>query len=229
MMSFKISEWIFAILFMLCSFLSIADETEPELLNADELGAFLKKIETSLSDITSLETKFRQEKHISILSEAVESTGILYFQKPKSIRFEIVTPYHSILVTNGKSVAQFELIDGTWTKLRTGGAGVILLVTDQIASWLQGNFEEQMETFEISAKKGAHHLFLRPTDPKFAEFIQRIELTFSDDLSVITRLEIHEPSDDYTVIEFEETRQNPLNDKDLFKTSGKRPFLVLKP
>ena len=201
-----------------------AQDPKPGLLEESKLEILLDEIEETLGGLTSLRTEFRQEKHLSLFKEPVHAQGILYFAQPKSIRFEITEPYHSVLITNGKSVAQFEHINGRWKKLRSGGTEAIRLVTDQIASWFQGQLRQENDTYQITADAASPTvLHLTPTDEDFARFVGRIDITLNADRTQIDQIEIHEPTGDFTRINFESTERDPEVPQRLFKATGREP------
>ncbi len=92
----------------------------PKMLPADELRSLLDRVESDLRDLQSLQTSFEQEKRMAIFVEPVKASGILLFQSPRQLRFEIKTPFHSILVARSGSVARYEYLDNKWVKLRAG-------------------------------------------------------------------------------------------------------------
>ena len=168
-----------------------AQETPSKSIEGAALTTLLDEIEQSLGTITSLRTVFRQEKHLAIFLNPVDAKGVLFFAQPQSVRFEIVEPYQSVLITNAKSVAQFEHVDGQWKKLRTGGAQAIRMVTSQIAHWLQGDLRGSDDVYTITAEHGdATVLHLAPSDEDFATYVSRIDITLNDDHNDIVQLEI---------------------------------------
>ena len=54
--------------------------------------AFRKELMASTSAVTSIQTKFIQEKFLSVFSRIVKSEGRFYWQKPNSICLDYQTP-----------------------------------------------------------------------------------------------------------------------------------------
>lgn len=219
------------LLVIAAAFVGAADEVQESakgtLLNESELAALLDELDETFGALTSVRTEFVQEKHLAIFQDVVKCQGILYFEKPGRVRFEIVKPFRSVLIANGKSVAQYEFIGGAWEKLRSGGREGILTITGQIASWLQGQFRQNDDVYAISARRGARtSIVLTPKDQGLAEYIRRIDIALDKSHSRIERLEIHEPSGDYTVIVFTENNHNVELPPGLFRTSGQVPAQV---
>lgn len=219
------------LLVIAAAFIGAADQA-PEsmggtLLNETELNALLDELDETFGALSTVRTRFVQEKHLAIFRDVVTAKGVLYFEKPDRVRFEIVEPFRSVLIADGKSVAQFEFIGGAWEKLRSGGRDGILTVTGQIASWLQGQFRQNGDIYAISARQGDRtSIVLKPKDQGLAEYIRRINIALDKSHSRIERLEIHEPSGDYTAIVFSENSHNVELPPGLFRTSGQAPAQV---
>ena len=208
--------------------LSVTEESESAVLDDAALIEVLQKIELNLSEFSSLQTEFVQEKHLSIFSDPVMAKGVLYFKKPQMLRFEITDPYHSILITNGRAVAQYERIDDQWEKLRSGGVGAIQMVTKQISSWLQGKLQQDNNAYTISADaEHPNRVHLVPIDPEFLNHIKRIDITFDQEFQHINEIKLHEPSGDFTRIQFISVQKSIAIPSDAFNTSGRTPEVLV--
>lgn len=196
-------------------------------LTESELETLLDELEGTLGTLKTVQVSFVQEKHLAIFRDVVRAEGSLYFSSPDSLRFEITRPFRSVLVARGRSVAQYEFIEGQWEKLRTGGGQVILMVTGQIGAWMRGRFREQNGMYSISAREeDLTHVILTPKDEELARHISRIEIVLSEAHSNIVRLEIHESRGDYTSITFFAHGHNVELPDAIFRTSGPMPSEV---
>lgn len=212
------------IVLLLCVVAPIAASSNAPTMTQTELDALLKRVESNLGDLRSLRAPFEQEKHLSIFKDVVRSTGTLFFALPDRVRIQMDGPFESVLVTDGRSVAQFERVDGSWERIRSGGQPVILAVTSQIASWLKGNFSTQTEIYTITGEPGeSPRLVLTPTDAEFAKRIARIEITLAPDLASVTRIEIREPGGDFTALIFTGQERDVDLPDDLFSTNASQP------
>lgn len=215
------------ILAVCCLSASAVVAETPRTLPQSERDDLMRRLEASLGDIQSLRATFVQAKHLSIFQDVVRTTGTLYFAAPNRVRIQMNEPFESVLIADGRAVAQFERIDGTWQRIRSGGQQVILAVTGQIASWMQGDFEAQSDMYTITAETdGDTVLILTPTDPDFAERIARIEITVAADLKTVTRIEIREPGGDYTALIFDRQERDLDLPTDLFRTDAPQPAPV---
>ena len=196
----------------------------PRTLNAPELAALLDRVEGKLGQVHSLRADFVQEKHLSLFTDVVTSEGVLLFVRPNAVRFEMTKPFQSVLIAAGKSVARYEFLDGRWQKMMPGGAAVVRIVTQQIASWLEGKFRAKSDLYEISAADaGGITITLLPRDAKFREFVTAIELALAKEETHFTSVTIREPGGDFTRMLFTHPRHNVELPKQLFDTGGATP------
>jgi outer membrane lipoprotein-sorting protein len=202
-----------------------APAAPPRTLNAPELAALLDRVEAKLGQIRSLRADFVQEKHLSLFTDVVASEGVMLFVRPNTVRFEMTKPYQSVLIAAGKSVARYEFLDGRWQKMMPGGAAVVRIVTEQIASWLEGKFRAKSGLYEISAAEagGIVTLTLLPRDAKFREFVTGIELALAREETHFTSVTIREPGGDFTRMLFAHPRHNVELPQRLFDTGGSAP------
>ena len=89
----------------------------------NETAVLLDQVARNMGRVESVFARFAQERHLSLFQEPLRSEGYLCFQKPGRIRWEITQPYQSILVSDGKGVAQFERVSDQWKKLELGLGG----------------------------------------------------------------------------------------------------------
>jgi outer membrane lipoprotein-sorting protein len=182
------------------------------LLAQQELDALLARIERDLGGLKSLQTNFTQEKHLAIFAAPVKAQGILLFQRPKDIRFEIRAPFRSVLIAHDQAVAKYEFMDGKWLKLAPPMSDSILVVTGQLASWLQGRLREANKVYHIAATAEPEPtIILTPIQQKLKEFIAAIDLKMAYAPTRVVSLVIREPNGDYTTVSFSnEERDKPL-------------------
>jgi len=202
-----------------------ASPQSSEAMPPPELDALLARLQVTLGDLKSLHANFEQEKHLSIFQDVVRSSGELFFAPPGRIRIQMLAPFQSALIADGKSVAQYEYMDGRWQRIRSGGEELILAVTGQIAAWLQGDFRNQTDLYSLSGLRDENpRIVLTPIDPEFAKRIARIEITIAQSLTTVSRIEIHEPGGDCTALSFSGHRRNEEVSLSIFATNGPAPI-----
>lgn len=204
---------------------ALCQESTVRPFSDEELDALLKQVEHELGAFDRVVAGFVQEKHLAIFKDVVTAKGVMCFMRPDNVRFEITEPFKSVLIAQTKSVGQYEYIDGEWRKLRLGSREAILMVTGQIAAWLQGRFREDEDVYSLSAveRDGRAVIRLTPVPDELAEHIEHVELTLTPERDRIDELVIMEPSGDFTRIAFLSHRMNPALDESVFDSRGPAP------
>jgi outer membrane lipoprotein-sorting protein len=151
--------------------------------------------------------------------EPLVSRGICYFEKPDKMRWEISSPYSSMLIYNAEQVAKFEVENKKATKLNFGAADIMRKVLQQIISWMQGDFNEANGLYTISILKGSDFIIqLIPKSQAMQQSIQKIELHVVPDTFIMKRVIIKESKDDFIKIEFKNKQENSMLPAGVFDT-----------
>lgn len=173
------------------------------------------QIRKPAKDITSVEAEFVQKKHMAILAKPLVSKGKLFFQVPRSLRWEYLSPVNSILLMHGGTVTRYVRKEGVVTKDSSARLQSMQIVLQEITMWMKGNFDAN-PAFKPELRPG-RIIMLTPKDKSMADIIRRIELKLSDRPGVIRSVRIYENEKSYTVIEFIKVRLNEKLPESLFK------------
>ena len=182
-----------------------ADTVVPE----GEARELLAAIEKELGKTRTLRTRFVQEKHLAMFARPLTADGVIYFSRPRRVRFELAAPFRSVLIVNGDKVAKYEHGADGWARLNLPNTDAMGLVMDQIAAWMRGDFDSQSRLFELAVVKRDGNVLvqLTPKHKRFGKIIQRIELKLAPARDRFVSVTIREPDGDYTLLRFtEETR-----------------------
>jgi outer membrane lipoprotein-sorting protein len=169
----------------------------PATVSLEEIGRALGKAETVF-------THFVQERHLSLFAEPLRTEGYLGFQRPGRLRWEITSPYKSILVSDGSGVAQFEWVEEKWKKLDIGLADALQNVITQIAAVMEGRYATQKRDYEVSLANDAEGpvVTLVPRREMMRKVMQAIEVHLAPDLRATRRVVLREKDGDFTDIRF---------------------------
>jgi outer membrane lipoprotein carrier protein len=173
--------------------------------------ALLDQVATNAGRVESVFARFSQERHLSLFEEPLRSEGYLCFQKPGRLRWEITQPYQSILVSDGKGVAQFERAEGQWKKLDLGLADAMQSVVGQIGAIMEGRYAGQQRDYSVSATNTADGpvVTLMPKQPAMLKMMKAIEIYLAPDFRVTRRVVLREQDGDFTDIRFSEQMAAP--------------------
>ncbi|MFP4380044.1 MAG: LolA family protein [Candidatus Sumerlaeia bacterium] len=197
--------------------------TSMTVLSQAEAREFLNEMSSTLRTIRALQVEFVQERYLVTFSDSLRSRGYCYFETPRKIRWEITSPYYSLLILNGAEVAKFDSKDGELRKMRLGGEDILRNVLDEIMNWMRGDFDDAWTkyNFEVARGTALHRLRMQPQLGTIEDMIQAIELYIDSENKRVRRVRIIEAEEEgEIIIRFTDDKINPnLNDR-LFDTEN---------
>ena len=156
--------------------------------------------EESAARIHSVQADFRQEKQLEILARPIISSGTFVFQAPQSLRWEYLSPVHSILLVHGGKVRRFIERNGEFREERDMAPGAMQVVLTEIANWLEGRFTDNTLFTVSSQDKGIIRLV--PREKGLAALITSIELKLADQFGLLDEVTIFEGPGSFTRLTF---------------------------
>lgn len=174
------------------------------------------QIKKTARDISSVNAEFVQKKHMAILSKPLISKGRLYFQVPRSLRWEYVTPVNSILLMHDGTVTRYIKKGDRVTKDASARLQSMQIVLQEITMWMKGDFDSN-KAFKPELRPG-RVIVLTPREQAMAAIIQRIELKLSATPGVIQSVRIFENEKSFTIIDFVNVKMNQKLPDSLFKS-----------
>ena len=185
----------------------------------------LRRLRESRAPYHTFATRFVQRKHLAILNVDLESEGMIFFRRPGSVRYEIISPVRSLMVYDGKRVCCYAFSEDKWNLLNNPSATAIGQVLRQIGRWIQGDFDADRKMFEISvvlAQDGSGCIHLVPRSEALTKYIRRVEIYVvkaADDYQV-NRVIIRESDVDLTDMRFRQERRNEEVPEGTFSVPG---------
>ena len=177
----------------------------------NQTGVLLDQVAQQVGRVGAVFTRFVQERHLSLFQEPLRSEGCLCFQKPGRLRWEITQPIPSILVSDGKGVAQFERVNDQWKKLELGLADVMQNVVAQIGGVMEGRYAASQHDYTVSATNTSEGpvVILTPQRPAMRKMMQAIEIHLAPDFQGTRRVVLREQDGDFTDIRFSDQVADP--------------------
>ena len=172
----------------------------------------------SLSEITqstnTIESKFIQEKNLSVISEKIITRGKFYFKKENKLRWEYTDPFSYLIIMNGDKV----LIKDEKKENRFDAASnkVFTEINSIMVGAIRGTILNETKKFNIEYRENSeyHLVKLSPLSQQLKMYIAEIRIFFNKVNYSVSRLEIEEPSGDFTKIEFTGLKINtPVSDE----------------
>jgi len=156
--------------------------------------------------LRSVQANFTQEKHLKILVRPLLSRGVFAFQAPQSLRWEYLSPLHSLLLMHDGRMQKMIERDGRFEPDNGAGVDSMQVILQDIGSWLDGRFTDN-PMFKVT-RPDDRTIVLTPKEPGLQSIISRIELRLGLEEGVMETVTIFEGPDAYTRLTFTGTVLN---------------------
>lgn len=177
-----------------------------------DTSALKNRIEAMSKTVNSIESDFTQEKNLSMLSEKITSKGNFKFKKENMLRWEYSTPYKYLIVINKDKIWIKD--EKKTQKYDMNSNKVFKEINDVMMSCVQGNiFKSGKFKVAYFESDKYYKLELVPLQKNMKESLKKINMYFDKNVTSVSKLDMIEPNDDYTTLEFTLKSQNaPLQD-----------------
>lgn len=195
---------VLQIFFILWSFSALGQEQK---LSTVEITTFKSEVMQQSEKIKSLKTDFVQYKHLSFLSNEIETSGNMVFQAPDLLNWKYTKPYqYSIVFRKGKIHINDQ---GNKSSFDASGNKMFEKINKLIVGSVSGNMFDDNE-FSISYYKNKTHYIAKfvPKSKELKKVIEEVELYFPFDKLVVSEVKLNESSGDYTKIVFKNQQLN---------------------
>lgn len=160
------------------------------------------RLREAASTIKSVSAGFTQEKQLRIMNRPLVSQGRFTFRAPGYLKWEYLSPIHSVMTMDRGSVSMRVESNGQWSSGDAGGATRMRqVIMDEISGWLSGRFQE---TAGFTPRLSSGPPVVVTLTPKggMGQFVQYIRLTFSSEPGIIQTVEMVEDASTKTRITF---------------------------
>jgi outer membrane lipoprotein-sorting protein len=167
-------------------------------------------------NIRSVKAEFLQKRYLKILTKPLLSEGKLFFYTPDSLRWEYLNPLRSVMLQKGNTIQIYNFSEGVWKPEMPQAIEARRMVLAEISQWFQGRFDESKAFKHLYSPGPPARVILVPGEG-INRFIQRIEIILSVKPGAIDRVEIEEPGDSRTTIEFKNVEINSSFSSEVFE------------
>jgi outer membrane lipoprotein-sorting protein len=172
-----------------------------------DTAALKQKIENMSKTVNSIESDFTQEKNLSMLSEKIISKGNFKFKKENMLRWEYNTPYKYLIVINKDKIWIKD--EKKTQKYDMNSNKVFKEINDVMMSCVQGNiFKSGKFKVAYFESEKYYKLELIPLQKNMKESLKKINMSFDKSVTSVSKLDMIEPNDDYTTLDFMLKTQN---------------------
>jgi len=200
------------LVFLILPFFAFA---QGEKMSETEAKSFRTQAENEAKSIETLTTGFVQKKHMTFLSDPIETAGEMVFQAPDNLLWKYTTPYvYSIVFKENKVHINNE---GAKSTIDVGNNKTFEKINQLIVGSVSGDLFDD-ESFSISYYKSSKFniAVLVPKSNSIKQYISRLDLFFTKSDSSIAEVKLIEPSEDFTHIVFKNKKTNISLDKNTF-------------
>lgn len=176
-----------------------------------------EQIKRESGKVTSVSARFTQKKQMPILARPLVSEGRFYFQQPDSVRWEYLSPVHSVTLMHKGSARRYIKGDKGFVEDPSARMPAMRIIFQEITAWSRGEFDRN-KSFDAVLKRGkAPKIILTPKDKGLAGMIRRIEITLSPEKAgAIKTIFIAEGEKSSTTLEFRDVEINGKISEALF-------------
>jgi outer membrane lipoprotein-sorting protein len=186
---------------------SQADET-------NDLSHALAIWHEHLSGVTSVSSRFVQEKKMALFKEPLRMEGKMTADHAGHFAWEIFSPMRYKLLVNGDQISQWDEETGRVQVLSRRKNPVVDVIYEQMSAWMSGSISTLTNSYSarlISSKPMAFE-FIPLESTAMRSYIQKIVLRLRDDKQYLSHIEIVDGSGDETSISFVDTQLNTTID-----------------
>jgi outer membrane lipoprotein-sorting protein len=180
-----------------------------------DADAFRKSAQEYTKKTNSLESDFKQVKHLSMLTENTISTGKFWFKKENLLRWEYKdpTPY-VIVLTNGKAHIKE---NGKVKKFDMNSNRIFKQINELMLAAAKGDIL-QSKDYKISYFEGTDFFLaeLQPLQIGMRDFMKNILIYFDKKDFSVAKFRMTEMSGDFTEVEFSNKKSNVLLESSIF-------------
>ena len=199
---------------LLCFLLSFiySDGQYPGFTLLNNTETFKKSFAQATATTESIQSDFKQEKSLSMLSENIHSTGKFWYRKKDKIRMEYIQPYSYIMILNGGKIF---IKEGQKENKISANSNKVFqqvnrILIDCISGSMLDNPDFQSRIFE---SQGSFLVELIPQAKNLKDLYKNINIIIDKKDYTATSIEMFEISGDKTIIRFQNKILNaPIND-----------------
>lgn len=180
------------------------------------VASFQQSLAKNTATIQSIQSDFKQVKHLSLLADKISSKGKFFYRKEDKVRIEYTTPFQYLLVMNAGQIMVRD--EQKTSRINTRNSKMMQSVNRIMVDCMRGSVFTNPD-FKVTAyESGSNYLLnLLPANEGMKKMFKQIDVYLAKSNFDVARLTMTEQGGDYTDMNFTGTQHNiALNDA-LFK------------
>jgi len=163
--------------------------------------AFKVQFAESSKKTTSIKSDFVQEKNLSLLAEKITSKGKFWFKRENLVRMEYIQPFQYLMILNGTNV--YVKDSQKENKVSVKSNKLFQQINKIMVDCVKGEALQSTDfTVKILEGNTSYLAELTPVDKNMKKLFRNIIMFIEKKALGVTKIEMHEPSGDNTVINF---------------------------
>jgi outer membrane lipoprotein-sorting protein len=159
------------------------------------------KLKDYAAKLNSIQSDFKQEKHLEYLDAALESGGKFWFQSPDKVRWEYNQPYNYILILNSGKLKMIS--NKSNNEIDMKGNAIFEQVNNLMVAAVSGNvFDNKDYLVKAFENKEYYLINIKPVSSYLSQMIKEMDLYFDKKIYVVTKIRMLESETDYSIIKF---------------------------
>ena len=185
-------------------------------LTAQQQNQILEKIEKAASASTTMQCEFTQTKSMKLLSKEMQSKGMMYFKQPNKLRWQYTSPYDYTFIMNGDKVTMKS--SKSTQNIDVQGNKIFRQITKIILNCITGGGLRSAADFQVEVYKSDNGYFakLYPKKKELKQLYQVIEITFNQQLTMVSGVKMVEKTGDVTTVKLLNVKNNPSINESTF-------------
>jgi outer membrane lipoprotein-sorting protein len=168
---------------------------------------FKQKMDAQSKLIQTLQSDFTQEKYLSIVSEKIISKGSFQFKKANMLRWEYLQPYQYLIAINKEKM--YIKDNGKVSKYDINSNKMFKSINEMMLNTVQGNLLNSKDyKTDFWENEKQYLLELTPKQKGAKDFLKTIQLYIDKTDYAVVKVQMIEPSNDYTSITFSNRKTN---------------------
>lgn len=167
----------------------------------EDAAAFKGQFADASKKTTTIKSDFIQEKNLSLLSEKITSKGKFWFKKDNLVRMEYTQPFQYLMILNGTNV--YVKDSQKENKVSVKSNKLFQQINKIMVDCVKGEALQSSDfTVQIFENNSAYLAELTPVDKNMKKLFRNINMIIEKKGFGVTKIEMHEPSGDNTIISF---------------------------
>lgn len=204
---------IVKILFLFIGLQAFCQQTN---LTSVQGQSFQSRVIKKASEVHSFTASFVLSKHMEMMDESAESSGMVYYQNPDMLKWEYTEPYdYKVLYKNSKL---YVTEDGEVREVDLSSNKMFQKIGEMITGSFSGNILKADDDFDIKyvTVNGFTRAIVAPRDSRIAGMFNEIWIDFTKE-NLIQKVRLIDPTGDFTEIKLKNIQVNQAIPKSVFK------------